>query len=315
MSGLALASAAAVAPVSAQTYPTKPVRIVVGFAAGGSTDIIARLTAQRLTEALGQQFVVENRTGATGAIADERVARSTPDGYTLLVNAGSATVIPALRKLPYDLLQDLAPVSLVATVPFVLVVHPSVPVQNVKELIALARRQPGKLSYATSGTGGTHHLAGELFNSMAKVSIIHVPFKGGSENVVATAAGQVEMAYATPTAALPLIRAKRVKPLAVTTVKRSTSLPDVPTLHESGLTGYDRPNWNGMLAPAGTPREIIGRLNAAVKSALGTPAAREAFMAQGLEVQTSTPEEFGAFMQRQLIENAKLVKLAGIKGE
>jgi len=293
----------------------KPVRIVVGFAAGGSTDIIARLTAQRLAEALGQPFVVENRTGATGTIADERVARSPADGYTLLVNAGSAAVVPVLRKLPYSLLQDLAPVSLVATVPFVLVVHPSVPVQNVQELIALARRQPGKVSYATSGTGGTHHLAGELFNSMAKVNIVHVPYKGGSENVVATAAGEVEMSYATPTAALPLIRAKRVKALAVTAARRSSSLPDVPTLHESGLIGYDRPNWNGLLAPAGTPREIIGRLNTAVKAALGTPAAREAFIAQGLEVQTSTPEEFGAFMQRQLNENAKLVKLAGIKGE
>ncbi len=303
------------APASAQTFPSKSVRIVVGFAAGGSTDVIARLMAQRLTEILGQTVVVENRTGATGAIADEHVARSTPDGHTLLVNAGSAAVLPALRKLPYDLLRDLAPVTLLATVPFVLVVHPSLPARNAKELIALARNQPGKLSYGSSGVAGTHHLAGELFNQMANVKIIHVPFKGAAENVVATAAGQIEMSYATPPASLPLLRAGRLRALAVTSTKRSAQLPEVPTLHESALPGYDRPNWNGLLAPGAVPKEIIARLNSAAITALNSTQVREGFAAQGLEPQSTTPEAFGAFMQRQMVENARLVKLAGIRAE
>ncbi len=303
------------ANVSAQVYPSKPVRVVVGFAGGGSTDIIARLMAQRFTENLGQPFVVENRTGATGAIADEHVARSAPDGYTLLVNAGSAAVIPALRKLPYELLRDLAPVSLLATVPFIVVVHPSLPARTITELITLARKQPGKLSYGSSGIAGTHHLAGELFNQMAKVDIVHVPFKGAAENVVATAAGQIEMSYATPPAALPLLRTGRLRALAITAMKRSSLLPELPTLHEAGLAGYDRPNWNGLLTTAATPRDIIARLNAAAKSALNSQAIQDGFAAQGLEVAPSSSEEFVAFIKKQLSENAKLVRLAGIKAD
>lgn len=310
----ALASGPVVSAENApQTYPAKPVRIVVGFTAGGSTDVIARLVAQRLSGNMGQSIIVDNRPGATGAIADELVAKAPADGYTLLINSGSSAITAVLRKLPYDFKRDLTPVSLVATVPFVIIVHPSLPVRNVKELIEFARARPGKLSCGVSGTAGAHHLASELFNQMAKVSIVPVPFKGGADNVIATASGQIELSYATLTAALPLLQAERLRPLAVTSIKRSSLLPSVPSLDEAGLTGYDRPNWNGMLGPAGMPKAIVTRLGAELEKELNTRQAQEAFASQGLEVQTSTPEHFAAFIQRQIAENAKLVKLIGVK--
>jgi tripartite-type tricarboxylate transporter receptor subunit TctC len=299
----------------AQSYPVKPIRMVVGFAAGGSVDVTGRIVAQKLAEQLGQQVIVENRTGAGGAIANERVAASPPDGYTLLMVSTSATIVPALNpKLPYDLERDLAPVSFLSIGPLVLVVHPSIPARSVKELIALIRSQPGKLNYGSSGIGSTAHLPGELLKLMAKVNIVHVPYKGGAESVVALAAGQLALSFPSITAAQPLIDVGKLCPLAVTSIKRSSLMPAVPTLDEAGVPGYEFSNWNGFSAPAGLPKDILMRLNAAAK-AIDTPDTREAFAKQGFDLRTSTPEEFAAFIRPELVQNAKLIKLSGAIAE
>jgi tripartite-type tricarboxylate transporter receptor subunit TctC len=299
----------------AQGYPTRPIRMLVGFAAGGSTDVTARAVAQKLSETLGQPMVVENRAGASGAIATERVAVSPADGYTLLMMSISDTVLPALRALPYDLERDLAPVSLVTILPLVLVAHPSVPARNVKELIALARSRPGKLSYGSSGVGSASHLPGELFNLMAGVRLVHVPYKGGAESVIGAASGQVDMCFASITAVLPLLANGKLRALAVTSAKRASSVPSLPTFDESGLPGYDRSGWNGMLAPAGVTKDIIARLNAVIGKVVNTPGMRESFIKQGFEPQTNTPEQFLAFIHHEIIQNAKLIKSTGAKAE
>ncbi len=300
----------------AQSYPNKPVRIVVGFAAGGGTDVTARLVAQKLSQHLGQPVVVENRPGATTSIATERVAKSPADGYTLLMVSSTTLIHSALRaNLPYDLERDLAPVSLVTTGALVLVVHPSVPVRNVKELIALAWSQPGKLNYGSSGVGGTTHLAGELFNLMAKVKLVHVPFKGGSESVIANAAGQIDMNFTSVTAAMPLLGAGKFQALAVTSAKRSSLMPSLPTLDESGLPGYGYSAWFGVLAPAAVPKDIMAQLNAAIGKVVNTPEMKEALNTQGLEPQTNSLEQFAAFMRSETGKFAKLIKLAGLKAE
>jgi tripartite-type tricarboxylate transporter receptor subunit TctC len=303
-------------PAYAQTYPAKPVRMIVGFAAGGATDTTARLVAQRLSDQLGRPVVVENRTGAGATIATERVATSAPDGYTLLMMAAADTVQPALRlKLPYDLERDFSPVSLVASGSFVLVVHRLVPARNVKELIALARAQPGKLTYGSSAVGSTPHLAGELFRLTSKVNIVHVPYKGASEFVIAAAGGQIDMGFPSITPALPLLETGKLKALAVTSVKRSALLPQVPTVSESGLPGYEVSTWYGVTAPAGVPKEIVSRLNAVIGKAVNAPEMKEALNKQGLEPRTSTPEQFAAFVKTEIAQNAKLIKAAGIQAE
>lgn len=300
----------------AQSYPVRPIRMLVGFTVGGVGDITARLVAQKLSEPLGQHVVVENRGGASGAIATERVATSTADGYTLLLMTAAETVIPALRtKLPYQLERDLAPVSLVAIAPFVLVIPQSVPARTVKDLIALARSQPGKLSYGSVGAGSTPHLAGELLKSMAGVRIVHVPYKGGGESVIATASGQVDIGFHSATAALPLVEAGKLRALGVTSAKRASFLPSIPTIAESGLPGFDRSSWNGVLAPAGVPGNIITRLNAAIGKVVNTVEMRESFRREGLEPQTNTPEQFAAFIQGELEKNSKLIKSIGLKAE
>ncbi len=314
----AVALALFAAGAQAQGYPAKPVRIVVGFSPGGVADTTARLVAQRLAEPLGQPIVVENRPGAAGAIATERVAASAPDGYTLLAPTAADTVIPSLRaRLPYNLERDLAPVALLAIAPFVLVVHPSVPVKNVKELIALARAQPGKLSYGSVGVGTTPHLSAEALKVMAKVNIVHVPYKGGLDNVIANAAGQVDMAFASMPSLLPLIGSgtPRLRALAVTSGKRASFAPHLPTLNESGVPGYDRSSWVGILAPAAVPKDIVARLNTALAKVVSTPEMRDAFAKQGLEPQSNTPGEFGAFVSAQLAQNAKLIQAIGLKPE
>jgi tripartite-type tricarboxylate transporter receptor subunit TctC len=301
---------------SAQSYPLKPIRIVVGYTAGGGTDVTARIVAQKLSEQFGQPVVVENRAGAGGTIAAARVAASPADGYTLLLVTAADPVQSALRaNLPYDLERDSAPVSLVAVGPFVLVVHPSVPARNVKELIALARSRPGKLSYGSAGVGTATHLAGELFNLMAKSSLAHVPYKGSSESAIATAAGQIDMSFPDATAVLPLVDAGRLKALAVTSAKRASMLPSMPTLSESGLPGYDYSTWKGVLAPAGVPKDIIARLNAVIGKAVDTPEIKESLNKQGLDPQTSTPEQFAALIHGDIAKNAKLIALAGVKVE
>ncbi len=302
-----------VSEAPAQGYPNKPVRMMVGFAAGGGTDVTARLVAQKLTQHLGQSVVVENRPGASGAIAAESVARSSADGYLLLMVASTTFINSVLRA--QDLERDLTPVSLVTIAPLVLVVHPSVPAHDVKELIALARTRPGKLNYGSDGVGGTTHLAGELFNLMAKVSLVHVPYKGAGESVVATASGQVDINFPSAPAALPLLGAGKFRALAVTSARRSSLLPSIPTLDESGLAGYDVPTWYGVLAPAAVPKDIIAQLTAAIGKVVNTPEMKEAINKQGMEPQTSSPEQFAAFMRRQSGQIAKLVELAGMKAE
>lgn len=314
--GIAACASLSVFDAIGQGYPVKPIRIVVGFSAGGGTDITARRIGQKLSEHLGQPVIVENRTGAGGTIATERVATSPADGYTLLLVTAADVIQPALRaKLPYDLERDLAPVSLVAIAPFVLVIHPSVPAHNVKELIALARLQPGKLSYGSSGVGSSAHLMHELFNLMAKVNTVHVPYKGASEILVATAAGHIDMSFNAVATALPFVKIGKVKPLAATTAKRALLLPSLPTLDESGLPGYDRYGWYGVLVPAGVSRDIIARLNAVIGKAVNTDEMKDSFNSDGLEPQTSTREQFAAHIHREIAQNAKLIKLIGLKAE
>lgn len=301
---------------AAQSYPVKPIRMLVGFTTGGIADVIARLLAPKLSEPLGQSVVVENRPGASGAIATERVAASPADGYTLLMMTVADTVIPALRaRLPYDLERDLAPVSLVVIAPFVLVVHPSVPAHNIKELIALARSRPGKLSYGSTGAGSTPHLSAEALNVMANVKTIHVPYKGGAENAVAVASGQIDMYFSSFPSVLPLLGTGRLRPLAVTSAKRASFMPSLPTLDESGLPGYSRSSWEGVLAPAGVPKDIIARLNTAIVNVVNTAEMKQSLNRQGLEPQTGTPEEFAAFIHGEIEKNAQLIKLIGLKAE
>ena len=301
---------------SAQNYPVRPVRIIVGYAAGGSTDVTARLVAQKLAEDLGQPVIVENRPGAGGAIAIQAAAGAPADGYTLIMIAASATVLPAVRlKLPYDLERDLAPLSLVATTPSVLAVHPSLPVRTVRELITLARSKPGQLNFASDGVGTNLHLAGAQFNSMAGVNIVHVPYKSGTESAVANASGQVEMSFPSVTSSLALLSAGKLRALAVTSPKRATLLPAIPTINESGLPDFYHSAWVGMLAPAGTPKEIMSRLGALIAKAVNMPDIREGLNKQGLEMLSNTPEQFAAFIRSEIANAAKMVKLAGLKPE
>jgi tripartite-type tricarboxylate transporter receptor subunit TctC len=302
----------------AQSYPAKPVRLIVGFSPGGVADVTARLLSQKLTESLGHPVIVENRPGASGALATERVASSPADGYTLLAMTAADTVIPSLRaKLPYNLERDLMPVSLVAIAPFLLVVHPSVPVQDVKELIALARMRPGKLSYGSVGVGSTPHLSAEALKMMANVDIVHVPYKGGADNVIANSTGEVDMAFASIPSLLPLIGSDkpRLRAIAVTSMKRASLMPAIPTLSESGLPGYNRSSWVGILAPAGTPKEIVERLNFAIGKSVYASDMRQAFIKQGLEPQTNTPEQFATYIHGELVQNAKLIKFIGVNAE
>ncbi len=301
---------------SAQTYPVKPVRIILGTAAGGTGDISARMIAQKMAESLGQSMVVENRPGAGGAIADEAVAKSQPDGHTLLYAAGAIATLPALRaKLPYDVERDFAPISLVVLTVFTLAVHPSVPVRDAQALIALARARPGRLTFSSPGIGTSAHLAGEAFVMMAGVKMLHVPYKGAPEAIVGVVAGEVDVGVPSVTGALPMVNQGKLRVLAVSTARRSALMPSVPTLDESGLKGYQRAGWNGFLAPAGVPREIITRLNTLIVKIANAPEMRQALVKQGFEVQTTTPEEFAAFIRSERAQNAKLVKFAGIKIE
>lgn len=300
----------------AQSYPARPVRMIFGFGAGGAGDVAARLIAQKMSDSLGQPVVVENRTGAGGSIADETVARSPADGHALLFAAGAFATLPALRsKLPYDVERDFAPVSLVVITVFMLAVHPSVPVRDVKALIALARSQPGKLTFSSPGVGSSAHFAGELFKQMAEVKLLHVPYKGAAEAATAVAAGHIDIGFPSVTAALPLLGAGKLKALAVSSPKRASLMPSLPTLDEAGLTSYQRTGWNGVLAPAAVPKDIIARLNAVIVKAVNAPEMKELLIKQGFEARTSTPDEFAAFIRSELAQNAKLAKFAGLKAE
>jgi tripartite-type tricarboxylate transporter receptor subunit TctC len=302
----------------AQAYPTKPVRIMIGYVPGGAADFTARLLAQRLQapQQLGQPVIVESRPGAGSTLAIRQVASSTPDGYTLLLISEGGLVQSARgAKLPYDFERDLAPISFMAVGPQGLVVHPAVPARNVKDLIALARRNPGKLSFGSSGNGSAQHLAGELFNLTAQTKILHVPFKGGAQSAVAVASGEIELAFATIPSALPFINTNRLRLLAITLPQRVSFLRDTPTVSEAGLVGYEYSAWYGVMAPAGTPVEIITRLQDAITKVINTPDMKELLNKGGLEPQTNTPREFAAFVKTQLEKSRKLIKLAGITAE
>lgn len=312
----ALCVAIAAGSASAQGYPAKPIRLLVGFSAGAAPDIIARLMAPSLAQQLGQSWVVENRGGAGGSIATEAVSKAAPDGYTLLMMAAADTLQPALRpKLPYDLGRDFAPITLLATGMSVLTVHPSLPVHNIMELVALARAHPGKLNYGSSGIGSSSHLMGELFNMMANVKLNHVPYKGSAESATATAAGQIEISFPSVASVAPLLDAGKLRAIAVTSSRRAVSFPNLPTVDEAGLPGYDRRSWFGAIAPAGLSPNIIAQLHTALGKVITSPELNSALNKQGLEPQTSTPEEFAAFIRSETEKNAKLIKAAGAKSE
>jgi tripartite-type tricarboxylate transporter receptor subunit TctC len=301
----------------AQSFPTKPIRMIVPFPAGGGSDTMGRILGHRLSERLRQQIVVENRPGAGGSIGADLAARAAPDGYTLLLGSTSEiSQYPNVNpRIPYNPQRDFAPISLVANVPLVLVVHPSLPVRTVKDLIALAKAKPGEINFSSAGPGSTTHLAVELFIFLTGVKMTHIPYKGSPQAVTDLAAGNVQIGIPTMPAALPFVRNNRLRAVAVSTAKRVAVLPDVPTIQEGGVKGYDNPLWTGLLVPAGTPREIISRLHAEVVHALGLPEVREALAKQGAEPVLTTPEEFAAYIKADFDKWAKVVKQAGIRIE
>jgi tripartite-type tricarboxylate transporter receptor subunit TctC len=306
----ALADAAA-----AQSYPSKPMRMVVPFAPGGGVDFAARIVGQKLNAALGQPVVADNRAGASGAIGTELVAKAAPDGYTLLLgSAGPLTILPGLSPhLPYDSIRDFAPVTLVSSMPYLLVAHPSLPVKSVSDLIALARAKPGQLNFASPGNGSTTHLANELLKMLAKVDVVHVPYKGVAPALADLLAGQVQFMSGDLSTVLPQVKAGKLRALAVTGERRSPLVPELPTIAESGVPGYAASGWFGVLAPAATPRGIITRLNAVIVKGLMNADTRERLAALGGEIVANTPAEFAAYLRDDLAKWSKLIKAIGLK--
>jgi tripartite-type tricarboxylate transporter receptor subunit TctC len=296
-------------PAAAQTYPNKPIRILVGFVPGGSTDLAARFMAQKLGELFGQQVIVENRPGAGTAIANERGATAPPDGYTLLLMTASGAALSAARSdLPYDIHRDLVPIARGTATTYVVMIHPSVPVRSIKELITLARSSPGKMSYASEGMAASAHINGELFKSMAKLDMLHVPFKGGTESSTAVAAGHVDVGFPSLTASLSMAEAGKIRLLAVTSAKRSALKPELPTVSESGLPGYDRSSWNGLMGPSAMPKEIVAQLQTATEKVLNHPQARQQLMKIGLEPNYQPGEAFGAYLRNEVAQISRLMK-------
>jgi tripartite-type tricarboxylate transporter receptor subunit TctC len=302
------------AGISAQQYPAKPIRMVVGFAPGGGTDLVARIIGQKLTESWGQAVLVDNRAGATGTIGADIVAKAPPDGYNLLMgHVNSHGIAPNLfKKLPYDAEHDFSMVAYVGYVPNVLVVHPSIPARNVKELIAIAKSQPGTLNYASSGVGSTQHLAGELFTLLTGTKIVHVPYKGSGPAVIDLLAGHVSMNFDTMPPVLPHIKSGRMRALALTTPKRSPQLPNVPTLIEAGLKGFDMTNWYGVMAPAKTPRDVVVKLNTEINRIVRLPDAKGKLEEAGTQLDPMSPEQFATFLHSEIGKYAKLVKAAHV---
>jgi tripartite-type tricarboxylate transporter receptor subunit TctC len=295
-------------------YPNRPVKLVVPFPPAGATDIVGRIVAQKLGEQMGQSVVVENKPGAGGSIGSDLVAKSAPDGYTLLMATSSTHSIgPVLQKLPYDPLKDFAPITHVANVPNVLVVSPVLPVTSVKELIAYAKARPGQLNFASSGVGTIVHLNGELFKMLAGVDLVHVPYKGTALSIPDVANGSVAMLFDSLASVQPHIKSGRVRPIAVNAQKRSALLPEVPTLAEAGMPAFDRYTWFGMFAPAGTPRDIVARVNAEVATALKAPDLLERFAAAGAEAVGSTPEQFVERIKSDAAKWAEVIKAANVK--
>ena len=315
MTGAFAGLAFLVAEAHSQTYPVRPIRLMVPFPAGGGSDTMGRVVGARLGERLGQQIVVENRPGAGGSIGADAVAKAAPDGYTLLLGSTSEVVqYPNVNpKVPYSPTRDFAPVSFVGTVPLILVAHPSLPVKSVKDVIALARQRPGEINFSSAGNGSTTHLAVELLVLTTGIKMTHVPYKGSPPAVADLVAGNVQIGIPTMPAALQLVRAGRLRALGVSTAKRASVLPDVPTLLEAGVKGYDTALWTGLLAPAGTPRGILARLHAETVYVLGLPEVREALAKQGADAESSTPEQFAAYIRSELAKWAKVVEDANVR--
>ena len=301
---------------NAQSFPSKPIKMVVPFPAGGTVDFFARVVSTKLSESLGQPVLVENRAGAGGNIAVEAVAKSAPDGYTLLMGSEIVAINTSLySRLSYDPLKDLAPITLVGTVPNILIVNPALPANSVKELIALAAKSPGKISFASTGQGTSSHLSSELFKLMAQVDITHIPYKGGPPAVADLIGGQVNMMFINMPTGIGHVKSGKARILAVSSLRRVSQLPDVPTVDQAGLKGYDTQAWSGLYAPAGTPPEVIAKLNAEVVKILKMPAVREQLAAQGAEPVGDSPEEFARFMRDEIAKWAKLIKISGAKVE
>ena len=315
VSGLAsiVALAAVLAPAYAQDYPTRPIRIVLPFSAGGGTDLLARLLSKRFYEAWGQTATVDNRPGAGGNLGADIVAKSAPDGYTLLMSTASLTVnVTLYSKLPYDLRRDLIPITQVASAPLVVTVHPSVPARSVKEFVALAKKTRGGLNFGSNGTGTTSHLALVMFNQMAGISLTHIPYKGAGAMLTALLSGEVEVGFPAVISVQPHLRSGRLRALAVTTKRKSSALPDVPTL-DASYPGFDIDNWFALFAPAGTPAAIVNRIHAEVVKSLQHPESQAFMKNEGAEPVASSPAEFAAFVAREIDKYAQIVKASGAK--
>ena len=299
---------------AADPYPVKPIRLVVPYVAGGNADIQARYVADRLTETLGKQLIVDNRGGANGMIGVELAARSAPDGYTLLFVANTYTVSPSLyAKVPYDTIKDFQPITLIGETPELFVGNAALAAGNVKELIALAKNRPSQLNYGSTGHGSPSHLAGALFELMAGVKLVHVPHKGMPASNLAVMTGEIQLGFPSFTSVFPLVKAGKLKAFAITTKKRSTLAPDIPTMDEAGVAGYEASIWNGILAPAGTPKPIVNRLHETIVTILKSPQAAERYANVGAEIRYNTPEEFAVLIRMELAKWARVIKAAGIR--
>ena len=301
---------------SGQAYPVKPVRVLVGFPPGAGVDIMTRLVMPRLADALGQQFIVDNRPGAAGNIAAEVAAKTPADGYSLLSASAPIVMSQSLyKKLSFNLERDFEPVCLMASAPFILVVHPSLPAKSVREFIALAKARPGQLAFASTGSGSTPHLSMEMLKAQAGIDIVHIPYKGTPQAVVDLLSGQVQAMFANTLSVLPQVKAGRLRALAISSARRSAAAPELPTVAESGMPGYESGTWFGLLAPAGTPREIVNRLNSEVVRIMATAEMKAKLLDQGADPVTGTPEQFRAFIKNELARWSKVVKTVGIKLE
>ncbi len=299
---------------AAQNYPARPVRVIVPQSAGGSTDLVARAVGQRMADAIGQPMVVDNRPGAGSINGTDIAAKASPDGHTLLVVAASFTITPNIRKkVPYDVLRDFTPISQLVTLPHILVVHPSLPVKSVKELIALAKAKPGVLNYASSGIGTSTHMATELFLHLTDTKMVNIPYKGGSPGMTALLGGQVQLYFAAISTAMPHVKSGRLRPLAVSTAKRSVAVPEYPTIQEAGVPGYEHASWVGMLAPDGTPRAIIAQLNREAVKVLQIAEVKKLLLRSGVEALGSSPKEFDDVIKAEFAKWARVVKAAGIE--
>jgi len=304
------------APAPAQSYPAKAIRLIVAYPPGGTNDIVARPIAQRLSELLGQSVIIDNRGGASGNIGTEAVAKAPPDGYTLLMAAGAVTIAPSIfPSLPYDIVRDFSPISLAARGGFVLLVHPAVPARTVGEFVALAKSRPGALNYASSGAGAPPYLATVLLQTMTGAKLTHVPYKGGTQPLTDLVGGQVDMYFGGIASAQPYIQSKRVRAIAVTTRTRWMMMPELPTLAESGLPGFDIATFFGLMAPAGTPEDIVQRLNSAMVSAVGTPNVRNVMVTAGVAPESSTPQQFASLIKDEIRKFASIVKSAGASND